>query len=130
MSIRFLPILLATTLPSCFLASREEQVGSGKGTLVIEWTVHGVRDPDRCVLGNADTIDLTVSRADRSFELKQSCSQFATSLDLDAARYSGGAVLVTPTGANRTTQVALGVFTVYGNDVVTIPVDFPASAFY
>jgi hypothetical protein len=45
-------------------------------------------------------------------------------------RYSGIAVLLDPSGADRTTEVDLGAFTIYGNDVLTIPVDFPASSFY
>lgn len=125
---RSLPLLLGLALPGCFFVSEDHH--SDSGTLVVDWTIHGTKDPALCSLGAADSIDIVVDRGDRQFEYTQDCRAFATSLDLAPAHYSGLAVLLDASGADRTTEVDLGAFTIYGDDVLTIPIDFPASSFY
>ena len=127
---RLLPLVAALTLPGCFFVSESDGHSSSDGTLVVDWTIHGSKDPALCDVADASSIDIVVDRGDWSFEATQGCRAFATSIDLAPGRYSGIAVLLDPSGADRTTEVDLGAFTIYGNDVLTIPVDFPASSFY
>jgi hypothetical protein len=125
---RLFPLLAALSLPGCFFVSEDHH--SSSGTLVVDWTIHGSKDPALCSVSDTDSIDIVIDRGDRVFEFTQDCRAFATSIDLAPDYYSGLAVLLDPTGADRTTEVDLGAFTIYGNDVLTIPIDFPASSFY
>lgn len=127
---RLLPVLAALTLPGCFFVAESDDHGSASGTLVIDWTIHGSKDPSLCALGDADSIDIIVDRGDVSYEAEEVCEAFRTSLRLDSGRYTGLALLLDRAGADRTTEVDLGAFTIYGGDVLTIPIDFPASSFY
>ena len=37
---------------------------------------------------------------------------------------------IDPAGQDRTTAVDMAPFTIYGNDELVVPVDFPARSFY
>lgn len=127
---RLFPLLAALTLPGCFFVAESDDHPSSSGTLVVDWTIHGSKDPSLCALGQADSIDIIVDRGDFSYEADEVCEAFRTSFRLEAGRYAGLALLLDRSGADRTTEVDLGGFTIYGGDVLTIPIDFPASSFY
>ncbi|HET9931672.1 MAG TPA: hypothetical protein VFQ35_13320 [Polyangiaceae bacterium] len=129
MSRRLIPLLSALALPGCFFVSESDH-HSSDGTVVVDWTIHGYKDSSLCTLGDADAIDVVIDRGDWSYETTQSCRAFSVSIDLAPGTYSGIAVLLDPSGADRTTEVDLGTFTIYGNDVLSVPIDFPAASFY
>ncbi|MGC4092919.1 MAG: hypothetical protein QM756_34545 [Polyangiaceae bacterium] len=96
----------------------------------MDWTIHGAKDPGMCEVGGAATLEVDVDDGASTVQVLPRCSDFATSIDLPPGRYSGVAVLLDAGGADCTTEVDLGSFTIYGSDVLTIPVEFPPSSFY
>jgi hypothetical protein len=110
---------------------RRAVVVADAGTLVVDWTVDGVKDPAECDQGHASTIDITVQTADGADvgEFQADCGEFSTSIDLDPGSYIATAVLIDASGHDATTPVDLNPFRIRGNDVLTTPIDFPAGSF-
>ncbi|HEY4104104.1 MAG TPA: hypothetical protein VGM44_09440 [Polyangiaceae bacterium] len=102
------------------------------GSLVLDWSIDGTKDPDQCDESGATTIDISVTASDGSpaGEFQQSCRAFATTIDLPPGRYDALAVLLDDSGHDRTTAVDTGGFTIYGDEELSVPVDFPASSFF
>jgi hypothetical protein len=102
------------------------------GALVLDWTIDGSKNPDQCDQSDSATLDITVTTLSGSpaGEFQESCRAFATTVDLPPGRYNAEAVLLDPAGHDRTTAVQTGPFTIYGNDELSVPVEFPASSFY
>ena len=102
------------------------------GTLVLQWTIDGTTDPNRCVATGAAVIRifLTFDNGTSAGTFEQDCVAFATSISLAPGRYTGGAFLVDAAGNVRTTTVPLDAFDIVGNDELRLPVDFPASSFF
>jgi hypothetical protein len=51
-------------------------------------------------------------------------------IDLPPGEYVANAVLLGPDGRERTTEVDMEPFTIYGDDEFVVPIDFPARSFY
>jgi hypothetical protein len=124
-------------LPACIVEAddpgpRPTAVGSNSGSLVLDWTIDGSKNPDQCDQSDASTLDITVTTLSGApvGEFQDSCRAFATAVDLPAGNYSAEAVLLDGSGRDRTTAVQLGTFTLYGDDQLSVPVDFPPSSFY
>ena len=102
------------------------------GTLVLDWTIDGTVDPNRCVATGAAVIRIfvTFDNGASAGTFEQDCVAFATSISLAPGRYTGGAFLVDVAGNPRTTTVPLDAFDIVGNDELRVPVDFPASSFF
>ncbi len=98
------------------------------GTLIVDWTINGTKDPSQCQQGNAPTIDIVVSGSGGG-EFQQDCGAFATSITLPPGNYSASAVLLDEQGSDRTTVVDMDPFVIRGSDQLTIPIDFPADSF-
>ena len=103
-----------------------------QGQAVVDWTIDGLKDPNKCAQANVAAIHITVffSNGAPVGNYQQSCSAFSTSIALDPGSYSANATLIDPGGAARTTTVPINPFTVAGNDTLNLPIDFPASSFY
>jgi hypothetical protein len=102
-----------------------------EGTLIIDWTIDGAKDPNLCVQSGAATISITVtgeSGVVGTFE--QACTVFATTIALLPGSYVATAVLLDASRAARTTEVAINPFSIFGNTSLTIPIDFPANSFF
>jgi len=106
-------------------------VVSTTGTLTVDWSINGTKDPNQCSQGAAAAIQITVTDTNQqpvgTFE--QSCSAFATSITLNAGQYAAQARLIDAVGTPRTTTVDINPFTILGNDELTTPIDFSASSF-
>jgi hypothetical protein len=104
---------------------------SERGTLLVDWTINGLRDPDQCDQGDAEAIDIIVYYANGTTmaEYQASCRAFATRIELPRGQYAADAVLVDARGAERTTVVDMQSFEIFGGDELDIPIDFPASSF-
>ena len=102
------------------------------GTLVVDWTIDGSVDPDECDQGDAAffTISVFTMRGAHVGDFTDHCAAFVTSLSLVAGSYYADALLEDPDGNPRTTVVRIDPFTIFGDDTLSIPVDFPASSFY
>lgn len=102
------------------------------GTLVVQWTIDGTTDPNRCNATGAATIRVFVTFDDGSpaGTFEQGCTSFATSISLAPGRYTAGAFLVDVAGAARTTTAPIDAFSIAGNDELRVPVDFPSSSFF
>jgi hypothetical protein len=123
---------LSLALPGCFFGTSDGSPRYREGTVVIDWTIDGSKDPALCDLSDAAFINIALSTSYGEFvgEFEQDCDYFATSIDLYADRYEGDAVLLSPSGRERTTPAFLGSFRLYGGDELLIPIDFPADSFY
>jgi hypothetical protein len=121
---------LAFGASSCIVESNDAAPVT-RGSLVVDWTINGLRDPDQCDQGDAEAISIIVYYADGEelAEYQASCRAFATQIDLSPGDYSADAVLLDDTGAERTTVVNLHSFEIFGGDALDIPIDFPASSF-
>lgn len=131
----------AATVASCCLLAASCSVetapgpppppGVPVGTLTLDWTINGTKDPDQCSQGAAMAVDVTVHTVDGGFvgEFQEACDAFATSIDLAEGSYVADAVLVDARGTERTTAVPIQAFTIRGDDDLDIPIDFPARAF-
>jgi len=123
-------------LPGCVVAADDaphgHPVGVGSGALVLDWTIDGGKDPDQCDQSDSTTIDITITTdGGAEFgEYEQACGAFATTIDLPPGHYHASAVLTDAGGHDRTTAVQTGGFDIYGDDELSVPVDFPASSFY
>jgi hypothetical protein len=59
----------------------------------------------------------------------QACEAFSTSIVLQPGTYAASAEL-TAGGVARTTSVQIQPFTLFGNDELHIPIDFPANSLF
>jgi hypothetical protein len=129
-----LPIL-ALALSSCVAESTDSQpvvVGTTTGLLVVDWSISGAQDPAFCRQSAADVINIAVETAEGSAigEFEDVCEAFETSIELRPGDYFGDAVLLDSSGSTRTTPVDLGLFQIFGDDELVVPVDFPPDSFY
>jgi hypothetical protein len=106
-------------------------VAAADGSVVVDFTVDGVKDPAECQQGGATTIDITVQTMDGApaGEFQADCGAFSTSIDLPPDRYTATAELVDAGGNPRTTAIDIQPFTIHDSEVLTIPIEFPASSF-
>jgi hypothetical protein len=124
----------AAAVSGCFVSTTEEPAARSVdlGVLIVDWSIDGSQDPSLCRLSDADTINILIYTRLGDFvgEYEQSCEAMATSIELFPADYVAEAVLLDPTGVERTTPVELGVFRIHGDDELGVSVDFPADSFY
>lgn len=102
------------------------------GTLTVRWSIAGTRDASQCARLNAPTIEIRILDPAATRELsawQQSCEFFATTITLERGTYSARALLLDPTLRPRTTEVPIAPFSILGNDVVEVAVEFPSDSF-
>jgi hypothetical protein len=121
--------LLTLALPGCFVGVSSDSPPA-RGSLLIDWTVDGSKDPAECRQGGADSIDVIVTTSDGGWvgEYQDWCDAFATRISLAPGGYSFNAVLVDARGSQLTTGVTEFV-RVYAHDTAVSAIDFPADAF-
>ena len=104
----------------------------GDGVLDVDWTIGDAKDSRDCSNEGADSIDVVVTTAsgDVVGDFNAYCEAFATSIELAPGTYFGDATLLDAGGHARTTPVDLGRFVIYGDDELSVPIDFPLDSFY
>lgn len=133
-----LPVALLPT--ACFVETDSPQpravvVGTEPpvaSTLVIDWSIAGLKDPNECSKSQSGTIEISIDDASGGVEIAayhQSCTAFSTSITLDPGTYTAVARLLDGSGIPRTTDLPIDTFTLRGNDELTIPIDFPSDSF-
>ena len=129
-------VALCAAFPGCFVDAGDgggpgPSPGVDSGSLVLDWTIDGSKDPDQCDQGAASAIDISVADANGTSagEFQQSCRAFATTIDLPRGSYTADALLVDSSGQARTTSVQIHPFDILGGDELSIPIDFSAGSF-
>jgi hypothetical protein len=137
MKTTLLPILLSTFAMACTVETTSPGPSPGpapvtQGQAVVDWTIDGVKDPNKCAQSSVANIEITVTDSAGASRgtFQQACSAFSTSIALDPGRYTATATLLDSGGAARTTSVAINPFSILGNDQLNLPIDFPASSFF
>ncbi len=107
-------------------------VVAGDGLLTVDWTIDRAKDPYACRDEAADSIDVYVSTPGGTpvGDFNEYCESFAMSISLAPGTYFADATLLDAGGAEITTPVDLGRFTLYGDDELVVPIDFPYDSFY
>src|SRR5512135_1164036 len=102
------------------------------GTLTVDWTINGTKDPAQCNQAQAVAIQITITTANGGFAgvYQQQCQVFATSITLAEGPYTAQAELIDPNGQPRTTSVPIPPFQVIGGAEIFEPIDFPANSFF
>ena len=131
----FRSLCLLLFLSTCGDVVYEEPFGPPiavvRGNLVLEWSINGAIDPALCNQVQATTLEIEVTPVNGLPGLySQYCDYFATNISLPPGLYYARAWLLDPWGNARTTYVTLERFRIFGNDRLTIPIDFPPSSFY
>ena len=137
MGCRNLPSLSAIALVTALAAS---PIGCGGtdggyyvpyGRLTLSWTINGTTDPEQCSQGSAATFFVRIVYADGTVmgDYAAQCDAFATTIDLEAADYSGQALLEDSAQNPSTTSIDIAPFTIFDGGEFVIPLDFPASSF-
>ena len=100
------------------------------GTLTVQWTISGRRDPMDCGGLGVDRLQLSVraTPADED-QADGPCDTFQLSLDLGPGSYSGDVVLVDRLNRPVTLAVPLEQVEVVAGREVVKSVDFPVGAF-
>lgn len=102
------------------------------GSLVVDWSIDGGKDPALCTQSAAAAIRITVYFGDGTIagNFEQSCSAFAARVALGAGSYSASTVLIDAAGAPRTTAVPINPFAINAGVDFETPIDFPRTSFY
>jgi hypothetical protein len=135
-SISVLAIVSSCALPGClFVADDDDDFvrrSDFPGTLVVDWTIDGFADPDECDQSDSAffTMSVFTTRGAHVGDFTDDCTAFVIAVDLAAGSYYADALLEDPEANPRTTVASIEPFTIFGNDTLSIPVDFPASSFY
>jgi hypothetical protein len=121
----------ATTLMGCGSGTTQVAV-AGDGALVVDWTIDDAKDARDCATEGADSVDVLVSTASGVTvgDFNAYCEDFALSIELAPGNYYGNATLLDAAGRPRTTAVDLGDFSIFGDDELHIPIDFPLDSFF
>jgi hypothetical protein len=119
----------AAGLSACFITSHHEPVivGPDVGTLTIDVTLDGTKDPIACADYGATDIELVVydSRGTEVAEDYAPCEDFAISVDLHDGVYSADVTLVDAANKAVTTTLPIDDVDVRAGKELVIDVDFP-----
>jgi hypothetical protein len=123
---------VALALAGCVVTSSPAPVVvTGDGALVIDWTIDGTTDPNRCFDNSATRLEIIVDPGvGQPTTFSPDCEAFGISIALSPGSYSASAVLVDANGKARTTQIDIDPFTIRGNDELHTPINFPADSFF
>jgi hypothetical protein len=126
-----LSLLVLTPLALCNCTVVDGGHEPAGGVFTVSWSIDDYQDPADCQQSGASTILVTVETRSgaRVGEYEAPCEDFDTSIDLPPGRYQGSAVLLDRRGHDRTTEVFLDPFSLYGGDEVPVDIDFPPGSF-
>jgi hypothetical protein len=100
------------------------------GSLILDWTIDGSKDPFECTQSDVDQIHIVIAEPgydDREFE--QDCEAFETEIPLPPGEYDGYTWLLDFDGNARTTELDLGVLSIFEGESRVIEIDFPSDSF-
>jgi hypothetical protein len=129
---------LALQLPSQVVAADipratpSDDAPSAVGTLIVQWTITGRRDPMDCSGLGAERFDLSARPASAPTEeqlVDAPCDAFQISIDLSPGSYTGETLLVDRLDRPVTLSVPLEQVEIVAGREVVKSVDFPVGAF-
>jgi hypothetical protein len=111
--------------------SSSEPPPPAQGTVVLDWTIGGVKDPDACAQSAVATVQTSVTDASGASvgTFQQACPAFSTNITLFPGMYNADVVMLDSAGNPRTTTLPVNTFSIHGADTLSIPIDFPPSSF-
>jgi hypothetical protein len=122
---------LALGLPGWLIVDGDDAPPALIGTVTVDWSIAGLKDPRDCRDFGADRFELVIYDAPGSVvdEVEPYCEDFAVSVDLFEGEYFGDATLVdTRDNAVTFTETIDDIDIIDGTDL-SIPIDFPPGSF-
>ena len=129
LALQLSPQVVAADIPSAIPA---DEAPSAVGTLILQWTITGRRDPMDCSALGAERFDLSARPASAPTEEQQGdapCDAFQISMDLAPGSYTGETLLVDRLDRPVTLSVPLEQVEIVAGREVTKTIDFPVGAF-
>jgi hypothetical protein len=111
-------------------ATPTDEAPSAVGTLTLQWTISGRRDPSDCGGFGVERLQLSVkSSASDEDQSESPCDAFQLSVDLAPGAYAGNVILVDRFDRPATLSVPLEQLDVIAGREVIKSIDFPVAAF-
>ena len=111
-------------------AIRTDEVPPAVGTLTLQWTISGRRDPLDCAGLGVERLALSLRAPPADEEQAEGqCDAFQLSMDLAPGSYSGDAVLIDRLDRPVTLAVPLDPVAIVAGREVVKSIDFPVAAF-
>lgn len=125
-----LVVIAGLPMSGCFIVS-DAAPAPLLGTLSVEWTIEGGRDPLDCVDLGADRLELVIFDVRGVFvdELEPFCESFGVSLELYEGRYFADATLVDSFDRAATVTEPLDALDVLAGTDLVVSVDFGLESF-
>lgn len=119
----------ALLLPACIIHDSDRYPPIG--TLTVEWTIDGRRDPIDCADFGVDRLELVVSNARGNLveEVEPWCESFFVTVDLFEGRYFADATLVDSFDRSATLTVPIDAIDIIAGTDLVVQVDFPLGSF-
>jgi hypothetical protein len=117
----------ALQLPACVIVDDDR----GLGTLTVEWTIDGVRNPADCAAFGVDRLELVLfTRSGRVVdEIEPLCESFGVSIDLVEGLYFGDATLVDGFDDPATLTQPIDNIDIIAATELAVDIDFPIGSF-
>lgn len=117
----------AVQLPACIIVAGDDH---GLGTLTVEWTVQGLREPSDCAAFGVDRLELALFTPSGRLvdEIEPFCESFGVSLDLVEGLYFGDATLVDSFDDPVTFTQPLSLEILEATELA-VSIDFPFASF-
>ncbi len=129
--------MLAATLSGCVAQSDDGRgssavVADNPGWLLVNFTIDGASNPERCDELRASVIGVKVTSADGkpAGEFHQACPAFYSTITLAPGRYSADAVLLDGAGSTCSNAVTLHQLDVESGIPLEVPIDFATQPLY
>ena len=118
----------ALLLPACIVTDGDRDP---IGTLTVEWTIDGRRDPIDCADFGVDRLELVISDARGNLveEIEPWCESFFVAVDLFEGRYFADATLVDSVDRAATLTLPIDAIDVIAGTDLVVGVDFPLGSF-
>lgn len=118
----------ALLLPACVVTDSDRDP---IGTLTVEWTIGGRRDPVDCADFGVDRLELVISdsRGNLVEEVEPWCESFAVAVNLFQGRYFADATLVDSFDRSATLTLPIDAIDVIAGTELVVAVDFPLGSF-
>jgi hypothetical protein len=124
-----MPLGAALLLPACIVIDGDR--GPLIGTLTVEWTIDGGRDPIDCRDFGVDRLELVISDARGHLvdEVEPWCESFFVAVDLFEGRYFADATLVDSVDRSATLTLPIDAIDIIAGTDLIVSVDFPLGSF-
>jgi hypothetical protein len=123
---------VALQLSGCLVVADDDDLGPlPVGTLTVNWSIDGLRDPRDCADFGVDRLELVIYDrfGDVVDELEPFCEDFGISVDLEEGSYSADVTMVDSFDRSATLTETLEAIDIIADTDLTLGVDFPVDSF-